>query len=139
MDFFSFVSLQCRLDVPSTLIFYIVSIVLALLFCLFVSCMSYEQLEEIGDMTTMIEKKKGLEAERVGVVNGLAIKFREARSCRWLWPIQAEECQDTIPPLSDVRKKYGTISIVLFVVFYGLSLYWFDALCKFIFSTGRRH
>lgn len=99
--------------------------------------MSYEQLEEIGDMTTMIEKKKGLEAQRVGVIKGLEIKFREVRSCRWLLPIQAEECHDTLPPLKDCRKKYGTVALVLFVIFYGLSLYWLDALCKFLFSTRR--
>jgi hypothetical protein len=129
--------MQCRLEVPSTLIFYIVSIVLALLFCLFVSCMSYEQLEEIGDITTMIEKKKGMEEQRVGVMRGLAIKFREKRSWRWLFPIQAEECQDSIPPLKDCREKYGTLAICLFFVFYFLMLYWVDALCKFMFSSRR--
>jgi hypothetical protein len=99
--------------------------------------MGYEQLEEISDMTTFIEKKKGLESERVGVINGLAIKFRESFSCRWLLPIQAEECHDTFPPVSDCRKKYGIVTPLIFTVFTFLGMYWADALATFLFSTRR--
>jgi|TARA_B110000208_G_C11502507_1_gene333773 hypothetical protein len=99
--------------------------------------MGYEQLEEIGDMTTMIEKKKGFEAERVGVFKGLEVKFRETFSCRWLLPVQAEEAHDSLPPLSDCRKKYGYITIGLFFVFTALGLYWMDTLTMFLFSARR--
>ena len=118
------------------MIFYIVSIVLSLLFMLFVTCMSYEQLEEIGDMTTMIEKKKGLQAQRVGVWGGLGIKFREPFSVRWFIPVQAEEARDTFPPLSQCAKVYGWVFLVLIGAFTCLGLYWTDALARFVMSGG---
>ena len=118
------------------MIFYIVSIVLSLLFMLFVTCMSYEQLEEIADMTTMIEKKKGMQAHRVGVWGGLELKFREKFSCRWLLPIQFDEARTTFPPLSQVPKYYGYGFIVIWLAFTCLGAYWMDAVARFIIAGG---
>ena len=135
MSFLPYVK-QCRLQAPATMIFYIVSIVLSLLFLLFVSCMSYEQLEEIADMTTMVEKKKGISAERVGVWGGLELKFREKFSCRWFIPVQYNEARHIFPPLSMVPLYYGYVSIVLFFAFTCLGAYWMDAIARFVLSGG---
>lgn len=118
------------------MIFYIVSIVLSLLFLLFVSCMSYEQLEEIADTTTMIEKKKGMSAQRVGVWGGLELKFREKFSIRWLLPVQYNEARTSLPPLSDLPKYYGYGFIVICLAFTCLGAYWIDAVARFVIAGG---
>lgn len=118
------------------MIFYIVSIVLSLLFLLFVSCMSYEQLEEIADTTTMIEKKKGMSPQRVGMWGGLELKFREKFSVRWFLPVQYNEARASLPALSDVPKYYGYGFIVVWVAFTCLGAYWIDAVARFLIVGG---
>eukprot|EP00945_MAST-04E_sp_MAST-4E-sp1_P003207 g3207.t1 len=125
--------LQCAgSSAPFTIVGYIMSIIFSFLFCLFVTCMCWEQLEEIGDVTTMIEKKKGMEAERRGVVKGLEVVFQEERSYRWLLPLRPKEMLDSFPRYGDIVKTYGWSSIVISSVFLMVMAYWSDLLIRLL-------
>ena len=124
---------QCKNTVGSfVLVGYIVSIIFSFLFCLFVTCMCWEQLEEIADATTMIEKKQGLEAERRGVIKGLEEVFQEKRSYRWFIPLKSHEGKYYFPKSNEILKVWGVMPTVMTIGISIAWLYWCDIIVRLL-------
>eukprot|EP00944_MAST-04C_sp_MAST-4C-sp1_P013257 g13257.t1 len=124
---------RCSSTVGSlSLIGYIVSIIFSFLFCLFVTCMCWEQLEEIADATTMIEKKQGLEAQRRGLLKGLEEVFQEKRSYRWFLPLKKNQAKYYFPELSQIFKVWGVLPTVMTTGIFFVWLYWCDIITRIL-------
>ena len=128
-----FERLNCQASAsPLTIVGYIMSIIFSFLFCLFVTCMCWEQLEEIGDATTMIEKKKGEKPERRGVLKGLEAVFQERRGYRWLLPFRPNEMKGYFPEYGDILKSWGLGPMAVMLLASAVVGYWGDLIVRLI-------